>query len=137
MMDIKAASEGRENISTPREMMTLLEDIYRGKVLNKEMTDDFFKMLSTHKESFLARLLPDTVRIANKLGELEGVRNDSGIVFVANRPYVICVMTTFLRNERSGETAIANISEVAYQMFDRFARASEYGRVVSPNNSAP
>ncbi len=137
MMDIKAASEGRENISTPREMMNLLQEIYHGKVLNKELTDDFLKMLSTHKESFLPRLLPDTVRIANKPGELEGVRNDSGIVFVANRPYVICVMTTFLRNERSGEAAIANISEAAYQMFDRFARASEYGRVVSPKNSTP
>jgi hypothetical protein len=46
-------------------------------------------------------------------------------------------MTTFLRNEHSGETASANISEAAYQNFDRFARASEYGRVLSPNNSAP
>src|SRR6202166_711031 len=37
MMDLEAAKHGRENISTPREMMTLLEDIYQGKVLNKEM----------------------------------------------------------------------------------------------------
>jgi beta-lactamase class A len=36
MMDLQAAKEGRENISTPREMMTLLDAIYKGKVLNKE-----------------------------------------------------------------------------------------------------
>jgi beta-lactamase class A len=96
MMDIQAAAEGRENVSTPREMMTLLADIYDGKVLNKEMTEDFFKMLSTHKGSFIPRFLPDNVRIANKPGELEAVRNDSGVVFVPNRPYVICVMTTYL-----------------------------------------
>lgn len=137
MMDVEAASEGRENISTPREMMTLLEDIYKGKVLNKEMTEDFFKMLSTHKESFLPRLLPDSVRVANKPGELEAVRNDSGIIFVPNRPYVICVMTTYLRNERDGEDAISRISEAAYQMFDRLGRGSEYGRVVSANDSKP
>src|SRR5437588_8452319 len=53
MMDLKAAGEGRENVSTPREMVTLLELIYRGKLLNKTMTDDFFKVLSTHKESSL------------------------------------------------------------------------------------
>ena len=94
MMDVKAAGEGRENISTPREMMSLLEQIYRGKVLNKEMAADFLKMLSTHKQSFIPRDLPDGVRTANKPGELEGVRNDSGIVFAQNRPYVICVMTT-------------------------------------------
>src|ERR1017187_8806148 len=35
MMDLDAAKQGRENISTPREMMMLLEAIYRGKMLNK------------------------------------------------------------------------------------------------------
>jgi beta-lactamase class A len=135
MMDLKAASEGRENVSTPREMMTLLDSIYRGKVLNKEMTADFFKVLSTHKDSFIPRDLPPDLRIANKPGELEGVRNDSGVVFVPNRPYVVCVMTTYLRNERSGEEAISRISAAVYSMFDRLGRASEYGRVVSPGNS--
>ena len=89
--------------STPVEMMTLLEDLYRGKILNKSMTDDFFTMLSTHKQGFLSRDLPEGLKIANKPGELEGVRNDSGVVFVENRPYVICVMTTYLRRERDGE----------------------------------
>ena len=134
MMDLKTASEGRENISTPAEMMTLLEDLYRGKVLNKEMTADFFVMLSTPKSSFIPRDLPEGLKIANKPGELEGVRNDSGVVFVENRPYVICVMTTYLHRERDGEEAIAKISSAAYRMFDRLARASEYGRVVSPGN---
>jgi len=134
MMDLKTASEGRENISTPAEMMTLLEDLYRGKVLNKEMTADFFVMLSTPKSSFIPRDLPEGLKIANKPGELEGVRNDSGVVFVENRPYVICVLTTYLHRERDGEEAIAKISAAAYRMFDRLARASEYGRVVSPGN---
>lgn len=136
MMDLKAATEGRENISTPGEMMVLLENLYRGKVLNKEMTEDFFKVLSTHKSSFIPRELPEGLKIANKPGELEGVRNDSGVVFVEKRPYVICVMTTYLQRERDGEEAISNISLVTYRMFDRLARASEYGRVVSPANSA-
>jgi beta-lactamase class A len=136
MMDLKAASEGRENVSTPAEMMVLLEDLYRGKVLNKEMTDDFFKVLSTRKEGFIPRDLPESLKIANKPGELEGVRNDSGVVFVENRPYVICVMTTYLRRERDGEEAITAISAAAYRMFDRLARASEYGRVVSPGNGS-
>ena len=134
MMDLQAAKEGRENISTPREMMTLLAAIYRGKVLNKESTVDFFKMLSTNKESFIPRDLPTDLKIANKPGELEAVRNDSGIVFVEGRPYVICVMTAFLRNERDGEEAITKISLDTWRMFDRLSRATEYGRVVSIGN---
>jgi beta-lactamase class A len=136
MMDVKAAAEGRENVSTPAEMMSLLESLYRGKILNKELTDDFFKVLSTPKDSWMPRLLPDDLKIANKPGALEGVRNDSGVVFVEKRPYVLCVMTTYLRRERDGEEAISNVSLAAWRMFDSLGRASEYGRVVSTGNSS-
>jgi beta-lactamase class A len=132
MMDLKAAGEGRENVSTPREMMTLLETIYRGKLLNKEMTADFIKVLSTHKESSLLQGLPDDVVAASKPGELEAVRNDSGIIFVKNRPYILCVMTTYLKDEKEGSAAILKIAALTYSYFDRVSRASEYGRVVSP-----
>ena len=136
MMDLKAAGEGRENIATPREMMTLLDALYRGKVLNKEMTDDFFTMLSTHKDSPIRRDLPPDLKMADKPGELEAVRNDSGVIFVENRPYILCVMMAYLRNEREGEQAISEVSVATYRMFDRLARASEYGRVVSPGNNS-
>ena len=134
MMDLEAAKQGRENISTPREMTMLLDAIYHGKLLNKESTEDFFKILGTNKDSFIPRELPAGLKIANKPGELEAVRNDSGIVFVEGRPYVICVMTAFLRNEREGENAISQVSLETWRMFDRLSRATEYGRVVSPGN---
>jgi len=136
MMDLKAAAEGRENVSTPNEMLNLLQALYRDEILNREMTADFFKVLSTHKDSWIPRNLPDDLRIADKPGALEGVRNDSGVIFVDKRPYVLCVMTTYLHRERDGEEAISNISLAAWRMFDRLARASEYGRVISPGNSS-
>ena len=136
MMDLKAASEGRENISTPGEMMHLLESLYRGKLLNKSLTDDFFRVLSTKKmDAWIARDLPEELKIADKPGSLEGVRNDCGLVLLEDRPYILCVMTTYLRRERDGEDAISKISLDAYRIFDRMARASEFGRVISPSNS--
>ena len=134
MMDLGAAKAGRENVSTPREMMQLLEKLYRGELLRRSSTDDFFTMLATHKDSWLPLHLPETLRIANKPGALEGVRADSGVVFLERRPYVICVMTTFLSDERAGEAAIGDISAAAYLMFERISRPSEYGRVISPSN---
>jgi beta-lactamase class A len=135
MMDLKAAAEGRENVATPREMMTLLDALFRNKVLNRGLTEDFFRILATPKDSWIPRYLPEGLKIANKPGSLEGVRNDSGVIF-ASRPYILCVMTTYLRNERDGEEAIAQISRAAYRMFDRLGRASEYGRVISPANGS-
>jgi beta-lactamase class A len=132
MMDLKAAGEGRENVSTPREMMTLLEIIYLGKLLNKDMTEDFLHVLSTHKQSALLEGLPEDATAASKPGELEAVRNDSGIILVRNRPYVLCVMTAYLKDEHDGSAAIRKIAALTYSYFDRLGRASEYGRVVSP-----
>lgn len=137
MMDLKAASEGRENLSTPSEMVAMVRAAYEGKVLNPTLTEDFFKVFSTPKrDAFLQRHLPEDLRIAAKHGELEGVRNDCGMVFVPNRPYGICVMESYLRREREGEEAISDISLAAWRMFDRLSRASEYGRVISPGNSS-
>jgi beta-lactamase class A len=136
MMDIKAAGEGRENVSTPNEMSKLLQSLYQGKILNRELTDDFFKVLATHKDSWIPRDLPEDLKIADKPGALEGVRNDSGVIFVDKRPYILCVMTTYLRHERDGEEAISKISLATWRVFDRIARASEYGRVISPTNSS-
>jgi beta-lactamase class A len=136
MMDLKAAAEGRENVSTPREMMQLLEQLYRGKVIGQPLLEDFFTVLATAKGSWLPRNLPEDLRIANKPGALEGVRNDSGIVFLKHRPYVICVMTTYLASERAGEDAITHISAAAFGLFDRLGRASDLGRVISPSNGS-
>ena len=80
----------------------------------------------------MLRGLPDAAVAANKPGALEAVRTDSGIVFVKDRPFVLCVMTTYLKRERDGEDAISRITAAAWTTFDRLGRASEYGRVVSP-----
>lgn len=137
MMDLKAASEGRENLSTPSEMVAMVRAAYEGKVLNSKLTEDFFQVFSVKKpDAFLQRHLPEDLRVAAKQGELEGVRNDCGMVFVPNRPYGICVMESYLRREREGEDTISEISLNTWRMFDRLARASEYGRVISPGNNS-
>ncbi len=100
--------------------------------LRRKMMDLNIKILSTHKESAMLQGLPDDAIAANKPGELEAVRNDSGIIFVKGRPYILCVMTTYLKDEKDGSAAIRRIAELTYSYFGRVARASEYGRVVSP-----
>src|SRR5205814_8618576 len=81
MMDIAAARRGDENVATPQEMVRLLEAIFKEKALDKQATAEFIRQLSTKKDSYIPRYLPESVQVANKPGELEAVRNDSGIVF--------------------------------------------------------
>jgi beta-lactamase class A len=133
MMDIAAAQRGDENVATPQEMVRLLEAIDKGKVLNKESTAEFIKQLSTvKKDSYLPRLVPESVQVANKPGELEAVRNDSGIVFAHNRPFAISVMTAYDRDEKAAERAISEVALEAYHYFEMRGKTSEYGRALLP-----
>jgi len=130
MIDIAAARRGDENVATPEEMVRLLEAIYKGKVLNNEATAALIKQLSTLKQSYIPRLLPENVQVANKPGELKAVRTDSGIVFAANRPFAICVMSAYDRDERAAERAISEVALEAYRYFEMRGKTSEYGRAL-------
>ena len=130
MLDVKAAQEGRENTSTPRELVTMLRAIHEGRVFGKATTEEFFKMLSTQKSSYLPRHLPADLMIANKPGNLDAVRNDAGIVFVPGRPFAIAVMTTFATDGVAAEESIGRIAEAAWSYFDRVGKSSSLGRLV-------
>src|SRR5215472_9087535 len=130
MSDMVAARKGDENVATPEKMVRLLEAIYKDKVLNKESTAALMKQLSTWKQSYIPRLLPESVQVANKPGELEAVRTDSGIVFAANRPFAISVMTAFARDERTAERTISEVALEAYRYFEMRGKTSDYGRVL-------
>jgi len=125
MIDQAASARGDENTATPREAMTLMEKLYRGQVGNRQLSDDALKILKIRKDSPIPRLLPDSVEIANKPGNLEGVACDWAVVYVPNRPYAIAVMTNY--NGEGADGAIAKVSKLAYDYFARLSRSTGYG----------
>ena len=131
MMDLQAAAEGRENVSTPLEMMTLLEKIWKGSALGEPYRKDLLAILAIPKDSPLRAGVPEGIEVAEKPGELEAVRCDSGIVMLTGKPYVLSVMTTYLKHDADGNPAIAKVSRIVYEHLARLARSSEIGRVVS------
>jgi len=130
MMDLEAAKQGRENVATPHELVLLLQAIYQNKLFRPELTQDFLSLLSTPKSSFIPRLLPENLRIANKPGELDGVRCDAGIVFVPKHPFAIAIMTTYDRDGRAAEQTISEVALLAWKLFDTLSVSSEYGRAI-------
>jgi beta-lactamase class A len=120
MMDLAAARRGDENVSTPHELVLLLQAIQKN--------DAAIELLKTPKDSRLRRGLPADVATADKPGELDGVRVDAGIVFAKNRPYAFAVMMSFLKSEAEGERAIEEMSRAAFDYFDRLGAGGELGR---------
>ncbi len=130
MADVAAARRGDENVSTPAELVALLEAFVKGTGLSASSRDEALALLKKPKASRLRRSLSSGVEAADKPGELEGVRVDAGVVFAKNRPYIFCAMTTYLKDEAEGERAIEDASRAAYDYFSRLGAGLQYGRQV-------
>jgi beta-lactamase class A len=136
MMDIVAAQRGDENVSTPREMARLAAVVARGEGLSPERARDMLAVATVAANgSAFRRGLPDGVRAISKPGELEGVRCEMAWVDVPGRPYTAAIMTAYLKREADGDAAIEELSAAIYSTFDRLARASDYGRIISERDT--
>jgi beta-lactamase class A len=100
MIDIVAARKGDENVATPEEMVRLLDAIYKDKVVKQGKYRGPHETAFHIETSYIPRLLPERVQVANKPGELEAVRTDSGIVF-AGKPAVCNQRNDCLRSQRT------------------------------------
>ena len=129
MLDTEAQQAGRENLSTPLEMVWLLGLLHQGKLLNQQNTAAAIEILSYPKSAALRRGLPGNVRLANKPGGLAGVSCDSGIVYLEGRPYAISVMTTFgpAGDSEAGQAAIGEVSKRVFEYFRRVAASNAMG----------
>lgn len=120
-----ASARGEENLSTPLEAMKLMEMLYKGEVINKEISNQVTTILKKRKEANLNKYLPQDVQIANKPGGIEGVTCEWGIVYLPRHPYVIIVMSNY--NLKSADETIAQISKIAYEHFWRISLSTKYG----------
>lgn len=125
MIDTGAEQADRENRSTPRQMVSLLESLHAGKLLDPAHTKIALEILEYPKDSPLRAGVTSDVRVAEKPGSLNGAQCDSGIVFLTGRPYAISVMTTF--NPANGDPAITSVSQRVFAYFKRLAHANSYG----------
>jgi hypothetical protein len=86
------------------------------------------QMISILEEQEINTLLPaplPAIPIAHKTGSFNDTLNDVGIVYAANAPYVIAVMTTNLPSLSSGRSFIRHVSRMAYSNMQRFAQWRE------------
>lgn len=59
-------------------------------------------VMKLEKDCWLKNGIPSGIPIANKAGDIEGIKCDAGIVYLENGPYSICVMTKMLLNDTEG-----------------------------------
>ena len=117
--DSFALKETPENdISTPSDMLILLEAIERGEGLSTSSRDAMFDIMRRQKYTDrIPGLLPFAARVAHKTGSIHGVRNDVGIVYYGDKKYAIALMS---KRGEHGMDATRMLAEVSRAVFDEF-----------------
>lgn len=121
-LDYLAIVKHNENVTTARDLGELVHAIERSAregITTVASVPSCRAMIATmlgqEDRTKIPRGLPSGIPVANKTGEIDGVRNDVAIVDPAGEiPYVLVVLTKGLRNEGAGNAGIAAISRRVY-----------------------
>ncbi|HET9440651.1 MAG TPA: serine hydrolase [Longimicrobiales bacterium] len=120
-IDTAATRQWGFGVTTPEEMGTLFEKLYRGTVVSDTASKQMLDMLRKNWDyEEIPRLLPAGVAVAHKTGKLNASRSDCGIVFNPPRDYVLCIFTKDNKDQswRIDTEARVTIGELARIVHD-------------------
>ena len=120
-MDIDQAKKGFDNYISPRNMLTFLKVINQESFLTLENRALAMKMLKNQQfNSKLPlcienNLVPGTLSIAHKTGELPGAEHDVGIFELGDKKAFVAVSLINLEKNVEGQKKIAEIGSTVYR----------------------
>jgi beta-lactamase class A len=118
-------SRVHENLTSAQDMGELLLSISRcaNGIANKFASQASCRamidtLLGQEDRKKIAAGLPRGIPLANKTGELPGVRHDAGIIDpYGPRPYVLVVLERDLADQSAGVAGIRRISRIVYDAY--------------------
>lgn len=114
----RALADEDNNLSTPRDLVRLLGRIERREGLAPDSCEAIVDIMKRQKYNTIIPLhLPAETPVAHKTGSIRGVRNDAGIVYAPNGPYVIALCSKRLADQVAGAAALAEISRAVWEGF--------------------
>jgi beta-lactamase class A len=107
-----------DNMTSPEDMATLLEKIYRRELVSPQASDQMLEILKHQKlRDRLPRFLPTGWGIAHKTGLLRKACHDVGIVFAPRGDYLICVLTAHDVTYKKAKRFIASVGRITYDYY--------------------
>ena len=132
MLDTEAAARGDENVASASDLVVVMDAIRTGRGLQPASQAEAIRILREYGATSVRAGVPSGVPVATKPGGLEGVQTEVSWVDLKGRPYLFCVMASFLADERAAGTSMTEMSKAAYEYFARLARAGTEGRLLGP-----
>jgi beta-lactamase class A len=79
-------------VSTPREMVKLLELLHQGKMVSPAASKDVIEILKLQQfKTGIGRHTPESVTVASKSGSLDALRSDVGIAYTKAGPIALAI----------------------------------------------
>lgn len=114
-LDIPKDKSGKNPVISPKNYASILKTLYLAAYLDREGSDKLLDMLasSIFKDQLPAGV-PKEVKVAHKVGSFdsEQVHSDCGIIYLPNRPYVLCVMAR--ADIETSRKHISHLSRMVY-----------------------
>ncbi len=108
----------RENYTTAREMAGLMERIYKGELVDRELSEFMLDVLKHNKSrSRLRKGLPIGWEIGHKTGLLRKSCHDVGIVFSPRGDYLIAVLTGAVPTYAGAKGFISRVAKLTYDYY--------------------
>ncbi len=118
-IDAKNTSIKSPITTSAEDVGVLMEKLYNGQMVSLESSEQILDTLTLAQiNNRIPEKLPKETKIAHKTGELAGVRNDAGVVFLNGNPYVIVEMSKNLKGEDAGVENLAEISKIVYDYYN-------------------
>lgn len=118
-LDIPKDTKNKLHIISPKNYSSILRSLYLSSSLEKKSSNDILEILMKSRfNDKIAAGLPETIKVSHKIGVFNSKDNpeetysDCGIVYVPNRPYLLCVMTK--SNEEKAREYMRHISKMIY-----------------------
>jgi len=119
MMDFSQRPNGKENYTSARDIVFLLNKIYAKKLINKEFSQIALSLLKKQRiKDRIPRYLPKNIIVAHKTGLEHGIVHDAGIVFAPQGDYIICVLMKKSHNYKAAKKFIAQVSLLTYNFYE-------------------
>lgn len=102
---------------TAKDVASVFQVLYEDDYLSEESRDYLLNLLKTVVPWLNDRIpagIPEEIEVAHKIGNLEGVHQDAGIVFGKERDYIIVILNKNI-NPGTAREKVKQIAELSYE----------------------
>jgi beta-lactamase class A len=126
-LDIPREDKEKTLQISPRSYASILKALFFSSYLNYSSSNEILDILSQSKfREWMPKDLPPDVKVAHKVGIFQGtspdksVNSDCGIVYIPNRPFILCVMI------KSGDTdeSVPYINDITKIIYEYLVKAN-------------